>query len=42
EIAKKAYQEKRPVIDVAAQETELSHEELEGLLDPAKLTKGGL
>ncbi|MGB2065596.1 MAG: class II fumarate hydratase [Marinomonas gallaica] len=42
EIAKKAYQEKRPVIDVAAEETQLSHEELEGLLDPAKLTKGGL
>lgn len=42
EIAKKAYQEKRSVIDVAAEETQLSHEELEGLLDPAKLTKGGL
>ncbi|CUB04719.1 class II fumarate hydratase [Marinomonas fungiae] len=42
EIAKKAYQEKRPVIDVALEETDLSREELEAHLDPAKLTKGGL
>ncbi|MEC8485184.1 MAG: aspartate ammonia-lyase, partial [Pseudomonadota bacterium] len=42
EIAKKAYKEKRPVIDVAAEETDLTREELETLLDPAKLTKGGL
>lgn len=42
EIAKKAYKEKRPVIDVAVEETDLSREELEAHLDPAKLTKGGL
>lgn len=42
EIAKKAYAENRPVIDVAVQETQLSREELLVLLDPAKLTRGGL
>jgi len=38
EIAKQAYKEGRPVIDVAAEQTELSVEELKKLLDPAKLT----
>lgn len=42
EIAKKAYKEKRPVVDVAEEETELSRDELLILLDPAKLTHGGL
>ena len=42
EIAKKAYKEGRPVVDVAEEETELSREELLSLLDPAKLTHGGL
>ena len=42
EIAKKAYQEGRPIIDVAAQETDITREELESLLDPIKLTNGGL
>ncbi|UDV04250.1 class II fumarate hydratase [Marinomonas profundi] len=42
EIAKKAYQEGRPVVDVAEEETELSRDELLALLDPAKLTRGGL
>ncbi|SBS32248.1 Fumarate hydratase class II [Marinomonas aquimarina] len=42
EIAKKAYKEKRPVIDVAVEETDLTREELEAHLDPAHLTKGGL
>jgi fumarate hydratase class II len=37
EIAKAAYQQGRPVIDVAEEMTELSREELEKLLDPAKL-----
>jgi fumarate hydratase class II len=37
EIAKVAYQQGRPVIDVAEEMTELSREELEKLLDPAKL-----
>ncbi len=41
-IAKKAYQQQRPVLDVALEETELSREELESLLDPARLCRGGL
>jgi fumarate hydratase class II len=41
-IAKKAYAEGRPIREVAAQETDLSPEELARLLDPADLTKGGL
>ena len=41
-IAKKAYQEKRAIIDVAEQETDLSREQLEKILDPYKLTKGGV
>lgn len=42
EIAKQAYKEGRPVIDVAKENTSLSLEELSTLLDPAKLTQGGL
>ncbi len=42
EIAKQAYKEKRPVIDVAVENTDLSREELTQLLDPAKLTHGGI
>jgi len=42
DIAKQAYKEHRPVIDVAVEKTDLSREELERLLDPAKLTHGGL
>ena len=42
EIAKQAYKEGRPVIDVAAENTDLSVDELKKLLDPAKLTQGGL
>ncbi|WP_434362451.1 class II fumarate hydratase [Parasalinivibrio latis] len=42
EIAKQAYKEGRPVIDVAAENTDLTVEELEKLLDPAKLTHGGM
>jgi fumarate hydratase class II len=42
EIAKQAYKEKRPVIDVAAENTDLSEDELKQLLDPTKLTYGGL
>ncbi|MGR8934605.1 MAG: class II fumarate hydratase [Gammaproteobacteria bacterium] len=42
EIAKTAYREKRPVIDVAAAMTDLSREELINLLDPAHLTCGGI
>ncbi|GHF96383.1 class II fumarate hydratase [Thalassotalea marina] len=42
EIAKLAYKQKRPIIDVAAEHTDLSKEELARLLDPAKLTLGGV
>jgi len=41
-IAKTAYAEGRAVIDVAEQMTDLSREELEKLLSPEKLTKGGI
>jgi len=41
-IAKKAYAEGRPVRDVAKEETDLTDEELDRLLDPAELTKGGI
>ena len=40
-IAKQAYAEGRPVLDVAAEQTSLSREELQKLLDPRELTKGG-
>ncbi len=42
EIAKQAYREGRPIIEVAAENTDLSTEQLTELLDPAKLTRGGL
>jgi fumarate hydratase, class II len=42
EIAKLAYKTQRPVLDVAEELTELSREELERLLDPGKLTEGGI
>ncbi|MEZ5599446.1 MAG: class II fumarate hydratase, partial [Pseudomonadales bacterium] len=38
EIAKRAYLEGRPIIDVAAEMTSFSREELRTLLDPARLT----
>ncbi|MCD6009587.1 class II fumarate hydratase [Halomonas sp. IOP_31] len=41
-IAKKAYQAGRPILDVAEEQTDLSRDELERLLDPAKLTEGGI
>ena len=41
-IAKKAYKEKRSIIDVANEETGLPVAELKALLNPAKLTKGGV
>ncbi len=41
-IAKKAYAEGRPVRDVAQEMTDLSDEELDRLLDPAELTRGGI
>jgi fumarate hydratase class II len=41
-IAKKAYKEDRAIIDVALEETNLSKAKLQKLLNPAKLTKGGI
>ena len=41
EIAKQAYQQQRPVLDVALEKTELSRDELCRLLDPTTLTQGG-
>lgn len=40
-IAKKAFKEKRPVKEVAREMTDLSDDELDELLDPIKMTKGG-
>lgn len=42
QIAKAAYQSGRPIVDVAVEMTNLSRSELERLLDPAKLTEGGI
>jgi fumarate hydratase class II len=42
EIAKLAYQTNRPIIDVAEESTDLSKKELLSLLDPQKLTEGGI
>ncbi|WP_445157349.1 class II fumarate hydratase [Halomonas sp. E14] len=41
-IAKSAYQARRPIIDVAEEQTDLGREELERLLDPQRLTRGGI
>jgi fumarate hydratase class II len=41
-IAKKAYAEGRPILDVAAEMTGLSLDELRALLDPKALTEGGI
>ena len=42
EVAKSAYKQGRPIIEVAAEMTALSREELEKLLDPSHLTQGGI
>lgn len=42
QIAKQAYQQQRPVLDVAAEQTDLSQEKLTELLNPKKLTQGGV
>lgn len=42
EVAKAAYKQGRPVIDVAVEMTDLGREQLEKLLNPAKLTEGGI
>jgi fumarate hydratase class II len=41
-IAKKAYAEGRPVREVAAGMTDLKREQLDRLLDPTELTRGGI
>jgi fumarate hydratase class II len=41
-IAKRAYAEGRPVLEVAAEMTDLPTEELKSLMDPARLTGGGV
>jgi fumarate hydratase class II len=41
-IAKQAYKEHRPILDVALETTGLSKDELKKLLDPLTLTKGGI
>ncbi len=41
-IAKKAYAEGRPLLEVAREMTDLSEDELKKLLDPARLTRGGI
>ena len=41
-VAKAAYAQNRSLKDVAAEMTNLSREELDKLLDPAKLTEGGI
>ena len=39
EIAKQAYKEQRPVLEIALEQTELSKEKLQELLNPARLTR---
>ncbi|MDE2235425.1 MAG: class II fumarate hydratase [Gammaproteobacteria bacterium] len=41
-IAKRAYREGKPILEVARQMTELPESRLRELLDPANLTKGGI
>ena len=41
-IAKKAYAEGRPILEMAQKMTDLSREELTRLLDPADLARGGI
>lgn len=41
-IAKTAYKEGRAIIDVAAEHTDLPRAELQRILDPAALTRGGI
>jgi fumarate hydratase class II len=42
EIVKQAYKEKRPLKEIAKSMTTLSEEDLNRLLDPYLLTKGGI
>jgi fumarate hydratase class II len=42
EVAKAAYIQGRPIIEVASEMTALSREDLEKLLEPSHLTQGGI
>ena len=42
EIAKKAYKQDRSILEVAVEETNISATRLKKILDPTKLTKGGI
>lgn len=42
QIAKKAYAEGKPIVDVAAAMTDIDRKQLEQLLNPGELTKGGI
>jgi fumarate hydratase class II len=42
DIAKAAYKQGRPIIDVAAEMTDIDRADLEKLLEPAHLTEGGI
>ena len=41
-IAKRAYAERRPVLEVACEDTDIPESELRRLLDPAALARGGI
>ena len=41
-IAKRAYAEGRPLIEVAKEETDLDDKTLKRMLDPLRLTRGGV
>jgi fumarate hydratase class II len=41
-ITKRVYEEKKPLIDIAREETNLSEDTLKSLLDPFYLTQGGI
>ena len=42
DIANKAYKENRSILEIALRETNLSASKLRRILDPNKLTKGGI
>ncbi|MEM7217283.1 MAG: class II fumarate hydratase [Pseudomonadota bacterium] len=42
EIAKAAYKDGRPILDVAVEQTDIAEDELRRILDPDQLTRGGL
>ncbi len=41
-IAKRAYKENRPVMEIAREDSGLTEADLDALLDPAELTRGGI